>query len=105
MESLTTNADEDHPLMHFSAYLDSQAHKYVTAAICVIGMILNVALMVVLTREAMICPANILMAAISLADNITIALYLILLVVTASSHALAVTYEFAYYKLVCVSTS
>ena len=81
--------------------------SYISAAICLIGLVMNVVTMVVLIQKNMRTPTNLLLGSISVADMITILVYTPKLIVSTAFPLLSKSMEFAYYKLVimCKSTS
>lgn len=99
---------EEHNHLHldkFKNYLDSSAHGYLTLGVCLVGLLMNVILMMVLTRKQMRSPTNLLLGSISVADTLTILVYTPKIVVTTLHDDAGTTLEFAYYKLVCIHSS
>ena len=94
-------------LVKFSQYLLSNEHSYISVAICLIGLMMNVVTMVVLIQKNMRTPTNLLLGSISVADMITILVYTPKLIVSTAFPLLSKSMEFAYYHLViiCKSTS
>ena len=100
VNTTSSNKHEHKIVDHIYNYMNSDTQSYISATICAIGMLMNVLVLLVLTRKHMRTPTNLLLGSISVADLVTIVLYTPMHLVVAVNPLVDKTEEFAYYKLV-----
>ena len=84
-------------------YLYSDGHGYFSLATCALGIGMNVLTLLVLTKKSMRTPTNLLLGSISVADLITIAMYIPKMFVLTVTPQFDKTKEFVHYKLVSLA--